>query len=287
MRLLRLKTVLAATDLDSESLPALRTARELADASGSVLHVVHASDSPTVLETVGAMARRAGMAPSVASIHIVAGPPAHAITLLADEIQAGVIVMGPHRARQDVKRSRALGSTALSLVTNASVPCLVVARPLRLPLERVVVAIDLSDTARGALVVGLSWASALRAHDRDVNQTTTLTALHVFATARPGEGEPAQTFPLEKELQRLRDDAGAWAGVDFEAATTSNADAATGIARYANEHRADLLVLGTRGLGQDAVGRLGSVSLAAMQRAEMPTLLVPPAVWMAYARETS
>ena len=132
MRLLRLKTVLVAADLDDASLPALRTARELADASGSALHVVHASVSPTVLETVGATARRAGLAPSDASIHIVAGPPAHAINLLADEIGAGVIVVGPHRTRQDVKRSRALGSTALSLVTNASVPCLATARWTRI-----------------------------------------------------------------------------------------------------------------------------------------------------------
>ena len=42
---------------------------------------------------------------------------------------------------------------------------LVLAEPLRLPLRRVLVPIDLSETARGALMVALTWASALRSRD--------------------------------------------------------------------------------------------------------------------------
>jgi nucleotide-binding universal stress UspA family protein len=62
-------------------------------------------------------------------------------------------------------------------------------------------------------------------------------------------------------------------------------DVAQAIAHFAREQRSDLVVLGTRGLGLDATGRLGSVSAAVAERLETPILLVPPAVWADYAKE--
>src|SRR5215813_10034592 len=44
MRLLTLKTVLVATDLDDSSLVALATGKELAESAGAKLHVIHVSD---------------------------------------------------------------------------------------------------------------------------------------------------------------------------------------------------------------------------------------------------
>jgi nucleotide-binding universal stress UspA family protein len=44
-----------------------------------------------------------------------------------------------------------------------------------------------------------------------------------------------------------------------------------------------LVVMGTRGLGLDPVGRLGSVTASAIQALAVPTLLVPPAVWKGFA----
>jgi nucleotide-binding universal stress UspA family protein len=64
---------------------------------------------------------------------------------------------------------------------------------------------------------------------------------------------------------------------------TSN-DVVGAIAGHASEHSSDLVVLGTRGLGLDAVGRLGSVSLGVTNRIAIPVLLVPPAVWISYAK---
>jgi nucleotide-binding universal stress UspA family protein len=55
------------------------------------------------------------------------------------------------------------------------------------------------------------------------------------------------------------------------------------IASYATKHGIDLIVLGTRGLGLDAVGRLGSVSAGVANLVDTPILLVPPAVWQTYA----
>jgi nucleotide-binding universal stress UspA family protein len=60
--------------------------------------------------------------------------------------------------------------------------------------------------------------------------------------------------------------------------------AAEVIAGYATRTRADLVVLGTRGLGLDPTGRLGSVADEVARRISTPILLVPPAVWETYAK---
>jgi nucleotide-binding universal stress UspA family protein len=88
---------------------------------------------------------------------------------------------------------------------------------------------------------------------------------------------------LDDALSELRREAGTWAGVSIDGRVAVSDDVAAGIAAYASEQSADLLVLGTRGLGLDAVGRLGSVSLGIARRVTSPILLVPPAVWSGYA----
>ncbi len=282
MRLLRLKTVLTATDLDETASAPLRTAEAVAEAAGATLHVVHVARSNDESERTAKlhdMLRRTGLAIDGAATHVVTGDPAHAINLLADRIGADVIVFGPHRRRD----ATGLGSMALAVVTNAAVPCLVVEKLLRLPLRRMIVAVDRSDTARGALVIGLAWASALRGR-HSAQEVTTLTALHVRASEPSSDAGSGQSHELAEQVKRLRQDAGDWAGISIESADGVNAAPAMGIATYATEHHADLVVLGTRGLGLDAIGRLGSVSAAVMEQVDVPVLLVPPAVWTSYAR---
>jgi nucleotide-binding universal stress UspA family protein len=282
MRLLTLKTVLVATDLDDGSRVALQAAKELAQAGGAELHVVHVSESPEASRAVNEALERAELRPDQVRVHVVGGQPGHAIGALGNQIDADVIVMGPHRKQPADAERRAVGSTALEVVTHATAPCLVAAHPLRVPLNRVVVAVDLSDTSRGALMIGLSWASALRAKGRAPNEATKLVGLYVH-DAR----QPADPSALNAELGRVERDAGSWAGVEIESATTQSASAAAGIAEYASANRADLLVLGTRGQGNNGESRLGSVSEQVTQQLALPTLLVPPTVWATYAAGAS
>ena len=292
MRLLTLQTVLVATDLEPHSMPAIETARRLAAAAGAGLHVAHVVEdgasaarasriaSPTDVEgAVGERLREAGLGRLDALFHAARGDPAPAIRKLADRVSASVIVLGPRRERPE-RTGGGIGGTVLSLVTNAAVPCLVVQRPLGLPIERIVVPLDLSDTARGALVVALAWASALRPARVDA-VATSLIALYVRRT------DPGATLiapdALQREVDRLRGDAGHWAGVAIEDAVILGDDIARAIAEFAGERRADLVVVGTRGLGLDAVGRLGSVSAELLRDLTTPLLLVPPAVWIEHA----
>ena len=161
---------------------------------------------------------------------------------------------------------------------------MVVSTPIRLPLRRVLVPIDLSDTARGALLVGLSWASALRSGPlEDSNHTDVdLTALYVRKGSSTDTASPPKA--LERELEYVREASGTWAGVSIKGDTTVNDDATNGIVDYLGKNESDLVVMGTRGLGLDAVGRLGSVTESVARVIDSPVLLVPPAVWQEHVR---
>jgi nucleotide-binding universal stress UspA family protein len=286
-----LRTILAAADLDRSSDVALESAYCLARAAGAALHVVHilvagkgeegqARRRDSMADAVQAALRRAKVPEDGAKVHIIPGPPADTIRSLADRLAADVVVLGPHRQR-DSGAAGPLGGTARAVAARAFAPCLVAGHPLRLPLERVLVPIDLSDTARGALLVALSWASALRSGSAS-ERSTVLTVLHVD-TADEDAGNVGAPTSVDRELERLRRDAGGWAGVTVRGIDTErSADAAQTIVDYAVDQQADLVVVGTRGLGLDEVARLGSVSASLTTRLQKPILLVPPAVWRAH-----
>jgi len=293
MRPLALGTILVATDLDPAD-EALRTGRRLAQGSGATLHVVHVDEPPSSSGTRARLAaapadaldraiEHAGIPRGEVRLHHVPGHPAEGICAIAELVAADVIILGPPRPQAAGTNAPPLGGTAMAVVLGTDAPCLVAARPLPVPLERVIVPVDLSDTSRGALLVGLSWASALRAGSFDAPGTA-LTVLHVRHEdqALAADAEAA----LAREVDRLRRDAGSWAGVRIEATTRPARDgAARSIDAVARELRADLVVLGTRGLGADEERRLGSVAAAVIELTPAPMLLVPPAVWRAHAAD--
>lgn len=122
MRLLALQTVLVATDLEANSVPALETARRLAAAAGAALHVVHVvvdrvdaaherrtASQADVEAAVGELLRDAGLGPLEAQFHTATGDATHGILLLADRITASVIVLGRHRERPVTPEHRGIG----------------------------------------------------------------------------------------------------------------------------------------------------------------------------------
>ena len=292
MKLLHLNVVLAAVDLDESAKGILKGARELHGAAGARVHVVHVVPSgggtgatfPSAdaeREKVQSVLEHAGISPNEVTVHVLAGDPGHVIRSLADRVRADVILLGRHRARTTA--GEPFGSTALQVVTNSWAPCLILSKSMKLPLGRVLVPVDLSDTSRGALVIALSWASALRgaakASGPARSAAVTLTALFVDHSSAAGTALSKKKQVLEEQLDSLRQDAGTWASVAIEGVVVSGNDVPTVIADYSGRHHADLVVLGTRGLGSDPVGRLGSVSLGVGQKVDLPILLVPPAVW--------
>lgn len=277
MQLLVLQNVLAAAELDGSSATAIGTAAELARLAGAELHVVHAApatgEGP---ERALASAVREVAPWAVAATRVEAGPPAEVVARYAGRCGADVIVMGPHRGAPGEERD--LGGTADRVVRAAEVPCLVVAGPLRLPLRRVLAPVDLSESARGALGVALAWASALRQPGAGGDERTCLTVLHV---ARGGE-HPDVSDAVRQEVASVRRRVAGFAGVRVEEVVEDAEDAAEAIVRRAAEEGADLVVVGTRGLGGPGE-MLGSVSSAVVRRARCAVLLVPPAAGRRYA----
>jgi nucleotide-binding universal stress UspA family protein len=270
MRVLSLRTLLAATDLTDASLHAVRIAAELARLAGARLHVVHAAAEPDAEagRVLAGRLREVGVMPErLASVRVEREPAHAAVVRRADEVEADAIVLGPHGGD-------GLGSTADRVVRTAGVPCLVLPGPLRLPLGRVLAPVDLSAASRGSLLAALTWTSALRRRAAHGPGATELCVLHV---APAGDGEAAGA--LHREVEAVCARTVGFAGVELRESVGAGDDAAGEILRQADADGAELLVLGTRGEGAGGGELLGSVSSAVARRSRCPVLLVPPAVW--------
>lgn len=269
MRPLALHSILLATDLSEQAACAARAAIELSRLAGASLHVVHARPSKSggaVSEVSEYLERVAPDAGPVTTSRILEGAADEVIVERARVVDADVIVLGPHRERNS---GVPLGSTASAVVRTAQTPCLALPCPLSLPLMRVLVATDLSETSQAAVAVALSWASALRKPAREGGGTE-LRVLHV---AQDDNGTAAEA--LHRDVERARAEAGSSAHIEVQEALVHGADPAAEIVREAASNQADLLVLGTRGGGAGLAGELGSVSTAVVRQAPCPVLLVP------------
>jgi nucleotide-binding universal stress UspA family protein len=275
MRPLTIDTILVATDLLDDDIPAMRTAMELSRLSGAYLHVVHASadadaDLTQALDDHIRVADPASRVLPGSTIR--AGRADRVIADVAEMIDADVIVLGPHRPGQ----SRSSGGTAYKVAASVERPCLVLPAAMGLPLGRIMIPIDASGAAHGALAVGLMWASALRRRrPAGSPDSTGIVVLHVMT---PGSGDAAAADALmHGALSAAGERVTAAAGVSVECERVQASDAGVAILERAAADEVDLIVLGTR--AHTTAGELGSVSAAVVENALSPLLLVPPRVW--------
>lgn len=272
MKPLALRSILVATDLEDDMVPALRSARQLAELAGADLHVVHAGRAPADHKHLDA--RIAALRSSAGfdfEVSLLAAPPAAAITQEAARTSADVIVLGHHRNRAGLP-----GSTADRVVRSASVACLVLPEPLTLPLASVLVPVDI-DYAAGPIGVALTWASALRRRPSlQLEANTRVDVLHVHSDADANdELLQARLLDLVNDI-KLR--VARLALVDIAHEVQRHDDVPAAIVHAAHERNSSLIVLGTRSQRIDSAA-LGSVSSAVIQRTDRPALLVPPEVW--------
>jgi nucleotide-binding universal stress UspA family protein len=295
MRLLTLQTILVASDLTPTSDGAVQTALDLSRASGAALHAIHvaagtddrlAEDGRRAdyLTRLDIAARGIGAREGDFAMHIATGEPPSSIGKAADKINADVVILGRRRTNAPVMHDRPLGGTAYAVMCRSRAPVLAITEPLSLPIRKALIAIDRSESARGALLVALSWVSALRAGTLG-EEHPTLSVLYVDPGADDaGAAGTIGEKTIEHELSILRRNAGAWAGVTVLGETVEGRDPATAIASYARDHGSELVVLGTRRPEHREVG-LGSVSASVTTRLSLPVLLVPPAVWRDHAKD--
>jgi nucleotide-binding universal stress UspA family protein len=293
--------VLLATDGSPESGSAARVATELSSKLGPEMHLVYVEPTPSVygiperalyapdtqnhLEEVEHYAQeRLGEEAAkirnyggqVAAVHPKVGRPDAEIVGLAEELDAGLVIVGSH-GFGPFKRVL-LGSVSDSVVRHANTSVLVArGEAHRLP-GRVLLAIDGSEESHLAIksAVEVAGATGSELHVLSVLETAQLLPYMPYpgfeAWETSGTAEEAEQH-ARRLLSRVSERIGA------EGSTVEESHLAVGkpdkeIVRLAGEFDADIVVLGSRGLG--AVGRvlLGSVSDSVVRHAWCSVLVV-------------
>jgi nucleotide-binding universal stress UspA family protein len=284
--------MLLATDGSAEAERAARMAVRLSTRLGSELHVVYVEPVPEAYinqwsvaepefvddargraedearEKAGQEAARIKEAGGeVARAHGRVGRPDAEIVRLAEEIGAGLTVVGS-RGLGALKRVL-LGSVSTGVVRHAHGSVLVV-RGDDHPPGRILLALDGSEEAGAASRVAAEIA------DKTGSELSVLVALplvapHPYPLARDAweeAKEQARIF-IDEEAERLR----------AETNTTVEAHLALGnpdeeIVRAGEELGAGMIVVGSRGLGGVQRALMGSVSNSVVRHAHCPVLVV-------------
>jgi nucleotide-binding universal stress UspA family protein len=197
-----------------------------------------------------------------------------AIRERAQSLDADLVVLGRHRSRTG---DAFLGSTADRVIRSVSVPILIVHDPMSLPLHKIVVPMDLSEPALGALDVALGWGTSLA----PANEPPELVVLHAITTVFDFADVPPDSSVIGAELQQRVDAARARAAdtVTVRQEVRWGDQPAHEIRRFIEEEHADLVVMGTHGRGALKRALIGSVASGVARAASCPVLLVPPAMW--------
>jgi nucleotide-binding universal stress UspA family protein len=278
-----LTSILAASDLTRRSTPAVTRALQLARDSGArltLLHVVEEDLHDTALqrrlreaETLLAERVEGGAQVDVAAV---AGHAFHSIGAQARARGAELIVMGAHR--RDYLRDVFAGTTVERVTRTAGLPVLMVnAAPVG-PWRRVVIATDLSET---------SGLAARRAHALGLLEGAEVSVVHgyapitrqmmTFAGVPTAQVEGEAERELEATRREVTDFLEGLGPMSAEwGARIVEGGGAGAIAGHVAQVKADLLVIGTRGLSGVKRLFLGSVAQELMGSLRIDVLAVPP-----------
>lgn len=296
-----IRSILACTDLSAEADAALSRAARLARDHGATLtalhvveHVVGADAPPASLVKLlfgeaaqvvpllkqhaeRALADRlAGLvvAPTRAEAAVRVGAAFLEIIRQAREHGDELIVLGAHGGH--VVKNWVLGTTAERVVRKGVRPVLVVKRSPRASYRRLLAAIDFSDTAKRALRFALRLAPKARVTLLNVYDLALMAAPAIDRMT--GEDFLRLQGELEGEQRaRLTALAGELGlGPDQVTCLVRYGYPAQVINAVLTEARADLAVIGTRGLSGLKHLLLGSVAEHVLRESRCDVLVVPP-----------
>jgi len=290
----RTGTLLLAVDFSRPASRAVPYAIKLASVLRLSLTIVHVFQAPPGFDSwipasrrslnplktralleLGRVVRFANDNQVEAEYKLLAGVPEDAILQTADEVRAGLIVMGTH-GRSGLDRLR-LGSVADAVLHRAPCPVFTIrastgghpaVHPLRLNLSRILVAMDFSPSSEAALRRAAELARLLRAE---------VVLLHV--------GEPP--LPSSSASTHATDSARAQTEEQFQQALSAasaadvvgerlllQGDPAESILAHARHTKTRLIVMGTQGRRGLERLLLGSVAEAVIRGAHCPVLVV-------------
>jgi nucleotide-binding universal stress UspA family protein len=278
--------ILLATDGSGDAELASTTAVGLARSSSSELHVVHTWRTvPSVhfdalirqemeREAQGILEEQVkkieGLGGTIASARLSEGGAAEEIVALAEEIGAGLIAMGS-RGRGRIRRLL-MGSVSDAVVRHAHYPVIVVRwKPVVFP-AKILLPTDGSEEATLAVrtAADLSEKTGSELHVVHVGEAT-------LGYHPERHGYRIQYERDEKEARELLETQ--VEGIKAAGDTVAQAHLRMGkadeqIVVLAEELGADLIVMGSRGLGGVKRALMGSVSDSVVRHAHCPVLVV-------------
>jgi len=207
-----------------------------------------------------------------AQVVVAPGEAPHVLALVADDVSADLIVIGPHR--KATRLERLLGTTAQKLIHEAHAPVLLATRSFDHPPRRILAPVS---PAGGSDRV-LAWTAFLAERTG-----ADVTAIYVVDTPTFGH-EPLDSrtsSPGQGEAPPLRE-ARSWLEERLTAANLTGAEplavpgkANREILETVRDHEIDLIVMGSHGSG--LIERLFRANVADLVSAEtpVPVLMVP------------
>jgi len=226
-----------------------------------------------ILERVGAGDRKLEEL-----VHVLPGHPGKVILDRAGEIDADLIVLGPHRKR----RLLDFGSTARGILSQTASNVWMQPSEFR-PIRRILVPVDLSEESLCALRTSIGLARRLGA------RIETLYCFDSPEFAWGGTAGGAESSPslfcdearraLSEAYERMTGDLD-WRGVEH-ASRFVEGSPTTRILELQEEF--DLIALGTHGRTGFAAAVLGSVAYSVLKQSQLPVLAMrnPERAWMA------
>lgn len=283
------RKIIVATDFSTRSDRALRRGVLLARQTGASLAVAHVVDDdlpPRLLEPerreaealLGEIVRGLRKTDGLhCEERLLLGDPFEGIVRAGSELGADLLVLGPHR--RQALRDVFVGTTAERTIRTGGLPVVMANGVPAGPYRRILLASDFSEAALHA---------AATARRLGLLQEAKPVVLHAFDA--PAEGAMRRAAIAERQLEEYREEerrsaeqrlAGFLERAELLSArglvVPRRGPAGQAIVDCAREQRADLVVVGTRGLtGLDRLV-LGSVAEAVLAQATMDVLAVPPA----------
>lgn len=280
--------ILAATDFSTRSNRALRQAGLLAQSRNVKLSVVHVVDDDQPEELIRIEEREADrmLREQVASMPelrgveaysmVTRGDPFDGILRKAAEIQADLIVMGPHR--KQLLLDIFTGTTIERVIRKSAFPVLMVNHEAQREYNNVVAPIDISGASANALRVAVSTGLI---GDEGATLLHGFLALGKRKMFVAGSNQRSIDNYVASERRRIMQKLESFLAANgFNRQWSLRVDEGEPvdvISRVVAEMRPDLLVMGTRGRSRLLKAFIGSVTEAALRSLNVDILAVPPA----------
>ena len=283
-----MQTIMVATDFSERSDRALRRATLLAkqfEADVTLVHVVD-DDQPAYIVDSERQQAEALLRRLADTMHKVDGLACDARVIISapfvgivqgvEDVAPDLLIIGPYR--RQVLKDAFVGTTAERAIRSVSCPVLMANAPPVASYRHVMQTTDLSDVS-GDAMRRFSSLGIGRAAQNSVLYVYDVPALHLVRLDTPSKEEREyyqmeQRKEVARELSEFLSSTGV-TNVDtvlrYQASTVAHE-----ILKSADEEKADLIVISTRGRGGLAKLVLGSVAEKVLAQSSVDVLTVPP-----------